>query len=73
LATAGLDGPSDTFGDMDKMLALYVKQGYLHRFKEAMEEQPTYQWGPRAKSEISYKDLAEFMSSVSYFFLQVGL
>jgi hypothetical protein len=68
LTSAGFDGPSDTFGDLDKMLALYVKQGYLHRFKETMEDEPTHQWGPRSKAEISYKDLAKFMSSVSNFF-----
>ncbi|CAO3593589.1 unnamed protein product [Absidia cylindrospora] len=64
LTSAGLESQSDTFGDLGKMLALYVKQGYLQKFKETMDNQDSYQWGPRSKSEISYKDLIKFMSTV---------
>jgi hypothetical protein len=56
---------SAAFGDLEKLLALYVKQGYLLRIKETNEEENTYLWGPRSKIEISSKDLARFMASVS--------
>ncbi|KAI8328580.1 MAGE family-domain-containing protein [Chlamydoabsidia padenii] len=62
LDKVGVKDQSSDFGDLDKLLTLYVKQGYLHRFKD--EEEYTYQWGSRSKAEISYKALAKFVSSV---------
>lgn len=61
----GVKDQSNAFGDLEKLLTLYVKQGYLHRIKETNEEESIYQWGPRSKIEISSKDLARFMASVS--------
>ncbi|ORZ05230.1 MAGE family-domain-containing protein [Absidia repens] len=53
-----------------------LQESYLQKFKETIDNQDTYQWGPRSKSEIPYKDLIKFMSSVSrccFFFFWRGI
>ncbi|KAI8079973.1 MAGE family-domain-containing protein [Halteromyces radiatus] len=64
LGRAGVKERTATFGDLDKTLALYVKQGYLQRSKDVGGETNIYQWGPRSKTELSSKDLARFIASI---------
>ncbi|KAG0163912.1 hypothetical protein DFQ28_011038 [Apophysomyces sp. BC1034] len=59
-----------TFGERDKLLDLFVKQGYLHRQKSGHDHDPSndvtweYYWGPRAKVEIPEDNMVEFIASM---------
>ncbi|KAI8370538.1 MAGE family-domain-containing protein [Radiomyces spectabilis] len=60
---------SPTFGDRDRLLDTFVKQGYLHRTKTNEPDPNTvpeweYYWGPRAKAEIPEGNMVEFISSL---------
>lgn len=63
---------SPTFGDREKLLDGFVKQGYLHRAKVGDEARGNndnvweYYWGPRARAEIIDSNIVDFITSVSY-------
>ncbi|KAF7721793.1 hypothetical protein EC973_004118 [Apophysomyces ossiformis] len=58
------------FGERDKLLDSFVKQGYLHRQKTGHDQDPSsdavweYYWGPRAKAEIPEENMVEFIASM---------
>lgn len=60
---------TETFGDREKLLEYYVKQGYLHRAKAGEDPNSDvvyqYYWGPRAKIEVADTDITDFIISVS--------
>lgn len=59
------------FGDREKLLDGFVKQGYLHRAKVGDEARGNndnvweYYWGPRARAEILDSNIVDFIISVS--------
>lgn len=59
------------FGDREKLLDGFVKQGYLHRAKVGDEARGNndnvweYYWGPRARAEIMDSNIVDFITSVS--------
>lgn len=61
-----------TFGERDKLLDSFVKQGYLHRQKSGHDQDPAnevtfeYFWGPRAKVEVPEDKMVDFIASVSH-------
>ena len=63
---------SPKFGDREKLLDGFVKQGYLHRAKVGDEVRGNsdnvweYYWGPRAKAEIYDSNIVDFITSVSH-------
>ncbi|CAO3647651.1 unnamed protein product [Cunninghamella echinulata] len=68
LNKVGVPSTSNTFGDLEKLISTYTKQGYLYRVKRTEntannEPEWDYQWGPRAKVELQYKDLCKFIAS----------
>ncbi|KAI7862084.1 MAGE homology domain-containing protein, partial [Spinellus fusiger] len=70
------------FGDRDKLIEGYVKQGYLARHKignagpsdtdTAADLQYEYTWGPRAKVEIPEENMVNFIASL-YELQETGL
>ncbi|KAI7876012.1 MAGE-domain-containing protein [Lichtheimia hyalospora FSU 10163] len=60
---------SPKFGDREKLLDGFVKQGYLHRAKVGDEARGNsdnvweYYWGPRARAEIYDSNIVEFITS----------
>ncbi|ORX57663.1 MAGE protein, partial [Hesseltinella vesiculosa] len=60
-----------TEDELVDMLNMFVKQGYLIRSKQSehsdgtAQVQSEYQWGPRAKAELTHKGLVNFITSVS--------
>ncbi|CDS10024.1 hypothetical protein LRAMOSA02701 [Lichtheimia ramosa] len=60
---------SPTFGDREKLLDGFVKQGYLHRAKVGDEARGNndnvweYYWGPRARAEIIDSNIVDFITS----------
>lgn len=60
---------TEMFGDREKLLDNYVKQGYLHRAKVGDDPNSDvlwqYYWGPRAKAEVADSEIADFIISVS--------
>lgn len=68
LSKVGISLMSNAFGDLEKLISTYTKQGYLYRVKRTEntannEPEWDYQWGPRAKVELQYKDLCKFIAS----------
>ncbi|KAL1930998.1 hypothetical protein VTP01DRAFT_10135 [Rhizomucor pusillus] len=59
---------TETFGDREKLLEYYVKQGYLHRAKAGEDPNSDvvyqYYWGPRAKIEVADTDITDFIISL---------
>ncbi|KAG9302319.1 hypothetical protein G9A89_008811 [Geosiphon pyriformis] len=61
---------NETFGDVEKLLLSFVKQGYLGRQKSGMidqiseKENVEYIWGPRAKVEIPKENLIQFIKMI---------
>ncbi|KAI9027420.1 MAGE family-domain-containing protein [Phycomyces nitens] len=61
---------TETFGDRDKLIDGFVKQGYLLRQKTSNDPAADpdagweYYWGPKAKAEIPEENMVNFITSL---------
>jgi hypothetical protein len=54
---------------MSDLIGVFIKQGYLDKFKEKNDEEYTFVWGPRSKILFPESLMIEFMLSVRSLFL----
>ncbi|CAG8531069.1 1000_t:CDS:2 [Ambispora leptoticha] len=63
-------GEHECFGELDKTLMTFVKQGYLDRQKSGLVDQVSekehfeYRWGPRAKVEFPENSIIQFIKTI---------
>ncbi|CAG8481715.1 236_t:CDS:2 [Ambispora gerdemannii] len=63
-------GDHETFGELDKTLMTFVKQGYLDKQKSGLVDQVSekehfeYRWGPRAKVEFPENSIVQFIKTI---------
>lgn len=58
-----LDGNNDYYGSVPEVMTLFIKQGYLDKYKEEGKEDFVYCWGPRSKALYTEDSITEYIQS----------